>query len=113
VTGLVIAAIVIAGVGAYLFIGWRCIAPGWVTREVARQVRQFSVLAANEAETWRREAAATSIAIGLVWPLYLAFRLLTGKIADRAPLTDFEARQQLADRDRRIAQLERELGVKS
>jgi hypothetical protein len=106
--------IALAATAAYLVIGWRFIAPTWVTREVARQVEAYRFSAADPAEVagWRRTAAGEGVALGLIWPVYLLGRFLLGKVADAAPLTDFEAKRKIAGRDRRIAELERQLGIK-
>ncbi|GAA2691633.1 hypothetical protein [Nonomuraea recticatena] len=47
--------------------------------------------------------------LGLVWPLALLVVLVTGSL----PKTDKQIRAELAARDARIAELERELGIRA
>jgi hypothetical protein len=111
VTALVIT---LACLAIYLFIGWYFVAPRYVTREMARNFQRWSSLASvpGEVDGWRRFAAGEGAGLGLIWPVYLAGRLLTGGVARRAPLCDQEAKRKIAERDRRIAELERQLGIK-
>jgi hypothetical protein len=106
--------ITLAAVAAYLFVGWYLVAPRYVTREMARNFERWAILAdrPDEVAGWRRFAAGEGAGLGLIWPAYLAARLVTGSIASRAPLCDQEARRKIAERDRRIADLERQLGIK-
>jgi uncharacterized membrane protein YccC len=55
----------------------------------------------------RAFARFIGIVIGALWPLVVAGALITGRL----PKTTRELEAELRDRDRRIAQLERELGV--
>jgi hypothetical protein len=50
---------------------------------------------------------ALGCVIAIIWPLALASALVTG----RMPKTDREIRDQLEERDKRITELERELGI--
>jgi hypothetical protein len=56
----------------------------------------------------RAFARFLGVAIGLFWPVILAGALITGRL----PKTSRELEAELRDRDRRIAELERELGVR-
>lgn len=106
-------AVVLAALAAYLWYGFTRVAPAYVTRKVAAQCAFLPTSAKDPA--WvareRRDAAGDAIGLALVWPAYLAGRALTGSIADQAPFTDHELRQRLAERDRRIAELHRELNM--
>lgn len=87
-SGLVIAAAVIAGVALYLFTGFRYAAPRYVTRKVAQIVSGYPSLAgdAREVARWRREAAGMAWGPALIWPAYLLCVALkpAAWIADRA-----------------------------
>jgi hypothetical protein len=108
---LLIVIIVLALAAAYLRTGMRLAGRPYVTRQVQQHCERHPTLAEDYAEEWRREAAFEALFVTAVWPLYLAFRSLVSRVAEAAPLSDHELRRQLADRDRRIAELERELGV--
>lgn len=114
-------AVFLASVAAYLVIGWRFVAPRFVARDIARETAkaaQWQRTASYAAEC-RRDAAEAGVAVGIMWPLYvvtrvacLLGRLLVSGIAARAPLTDLEVRHALAARDRRIAELERQMELR-
>jgi hypothetical protein len=116
-SGLIIAAAVTGCVVAYLVIGFRYAAPRYVTRQVADQIEEYPSLARDPKEVarWRHTAAVEAFGPALIWPLYLACLALkpAERIARRAPLTDLEARAEIRKRDERIAQLEREAGIRS
>jgi hypothetical protein len=53
-----------------------------------------------------------ALGLGLLWPLLPAFILVT-RFLDSAPqLSQAEMRDRLAERDKRIAELEREAGIR-
>jgi hypothetical protein len=103
--------IVLACVAAYLVVGFRYAAPRFVTRMVESDIRQWPSLAHDSTERWRREAAGFAVVIGFVWPFYLGGVLLLNAIAKSAPLTDYELRRKSEQQARRIADLERQLGI--
>lgn len=112
-SALLIIAILIAIVLAYLRLGTRLAGRPYIPRAVQEHCKRYPTLAKDpvQVEGWRRDAAFESLFVTLVWPAYLTVRLLISQAAAAAPLSEHELRRQLADRDRRIAELERELGV--
>lgn len=108
---LLIVIIVLALAAAYLRAGMRIAGRPYVTRQVQANGERYPNLAVDHIEDWRREAAFEALFVTLIWPVYLGFRSLVSRVAEAAPLSDHELRRQIADRDRRIAELERELGV--
>jgi hypothetical protein len=105
--------VVIAAVcgAAYLVAGMRIAGRPYVTRQVQQRCERHWILAEDHVDEWRREAAFEALFVTAIWPLYLGVRSLISRVADGAPLSDYELRRQLAERDRRIAELERDLGV--
>ncbi|SEG94737.1 hypothetical protein SAMN04489712_15025 [Thermomonospora echinospora] len=102
---------VIVALGAcvgYLYIGFRYLPPIYIRRAV---------------EYWgvpeaRRNAAQQAAWMALVWPGYFVFlglAALTRRLGDRldkaAPLSPVELAARIQERDRRIAELERQLGL--
>ncbi len=100
-------------IAAYLIVGFGYVAPRWVTREVEESIRRCPTLAKDPAEVaeWRRDSAGLAWGPALVWPLYLLGRLVTNRIASAAPLTSHELRIENEQKAKRIAQLEKELGI--
>jgi len=110
---IIVAAAVIV-VAAYLVTGFRFVAPAWVTRQVARNISSYPELARDPqyVEEWRRDFAGLGIGVALIWPAFLMMRFLAGGIAARSPLTSHEAAQKASAQDARIADLERQLGIR-
>ncbi len=104
-------AIVLACVAAYLFVGLRLVAPRFVTRMVANGIRQWPNIADDSIERWRREAAGFAVVIAVGWPLYFVGTFLLDTISRAAPLTDYELRRKSEQQAKRIADLERQLGI--
>ena len=52
-----------------------------------------------------------ALALALIWPLVPAFMLLARFMQNSPVLSQAEMRDRLAERDRRIAELEREAGI--
>jgi hypothetical protein len=105
--------VVLAGIAAYLAVGFGYVAPRYVTRQVEGRIRRFSALAEEpgKVDGWRREEAGFSVLPALSWPFYLLGRALLGRIVAAAPPTSFELRAENEAQAKRIAELERELGV--
>ena len=101
----------LAGFGAYFATGMRLVGRPYVTRSVQSRCERYPNLAVDHTEDWRRVATFEALFVSAIWPLYLTFRSLVSRVADGAPLSDYELRRELEGRDRRIAELERELGV--
>lgn|SRR5690554_4519864 len=97
---MIVLAVILAAVAAYLWVGFACVAPGYVTRKVQRDADQFPTLAADPAYVARerREAAGEAVLIAFFWLPYIAGRAITSAIAARAPLSNHE-RQQQAERE--------------
>lgn len=110
-TALVIICVALAGIAAYLTAGMRHVGRPYITRQVQANCKSYPNLARDHTDMWRREAAFEALVVTAIWPLYLALRSLITRTASSAPLSDYELRRQLAERDRRIAELERELKV--
>jgi hypothetical protein len=110
-------AIALACVAAYLWVGWRYIGPRYVVRQVNARVLDWTgdglEVSAKRVADWRKQASGEAWGPAIVWPVCLLAWLLSGRLAIRAPLTDFEARQQAAAQAARIADLERQLGIGS
>lgn len=111
-TLLVVLGCVAAFFAAYLAIGFGYIAPRYVTCEVADSIRKYPTIATpgNVAE-WRRFAASMAWGTAIVWPFYLLGRAGTAWIHGRSPLTDHELKVKTEQQAKRIAELERELGI--
>ncbi|MEU4578964.1 hypothetical protein [Nonomuraea sp. NPDC023979] len=105
--------IVLAAVAGYLAIGLGYIAPRWAAREVENDIRQFGILAKDPGRIaeWRRDAAGFSVGIALVWPGYLVCRWLVDQIVHATPPSSHELKALNEQQARRIAELERELGI--
>jgi len=106
--------IILAFLASYFWIGWRYVGPRYVLREMTRQIREYPRLAAEAdyVAGWRKTASAEAWGVAVIWPLCLLAWLFTGKLAIRAPLTDFEAKQKADAQAARIADLERQLGIR-
>ena len=111
---LIVLLITLTALGAYITIGVRFAARPYVTREVERQCRTLPTLAkdTHTIERWRRTAAHEGLFVALIWPIALTIRHLGGALAASAPLSQAELKQQIQQRDRRIADLEREVGIR-
>jgi hypothetical protein len=106
IVALVLAA-VLAVAAAYLFAGWR-IAMSQLPRawETARQTwyAEDNIRSSVREQTW---------CMAFFWPLIMPSRVLSRRMDARIDRGDPVAlARKVADRDRRIAQLERELGIK-
>lgn len=105
---------VLACIAVYYWLGIRLVARPFVTTQVAKHVRHFPTRSArlDDIDEERRFAAVGGLMLAAVWPFVLIGRLLVGRLAASAPLCDAEARELLKQRDRRVAELERELGMR-
>ena len=105
--------IAIAGAAVWLGIGFGVVAPAWITSEVEENIRDFphSARDPESVARWRREARGLCWGPALVWPLSIV-RLLGMWSASRSELTDHELRARAAEMQRRIADLEREAGIR-
>jgi hypothetical protein len=102
---MTIAGIVIVAVGAYLLAGWR-IAVSQLPRAWAVARRDWP-----EARSQRGSVKAMTFFMFLGWPYYLAYLRISARLGEVADAGDPVAlAAKVAERDRRIAQLERELG---
>lgn len=109
---LLIVLAILVGVAAYFAAGIRLAGRPYITREMDRHCSQYPNLnTPADLERWRRQAAGESLFVAAIWPLYFAFRAITGHMAASAPLCDHEARRKVEQQGRRIAELERELGI--
>jgi hypothetical protein len=105
--------ITLSCVVAYLAIGLVFIAPRWTARQVESDIRNFGLLAdkPGKIEEWRRSAAGFSIAIACVWPFYLAWEWAIDRIVNASPPSTYELKLQNEQQAKRIADLEKELGI--
>jgi hypothetical protein len=114
--------IVLASLIAYIAVGLKYVAPLYVTRAMEGRVRLWgqelldSVLdrEPDRLERWRREEAGWAFGVALIWPLYLAgvaAERLAGVVVRDAPLTSYELKRQTEQQAKRIAELERDLGL--
>lgn len=105
--------IVLVCVAAYLGIGFMWAAPRYVTIYVEDCVSRFAILVDDPGrlEEWRREGAAFAIAVAFVWPFYFAGRRLLRRIAAAAAPSSYELKIQNKQQAKRIADLERDLGI--
>ncbi len=106
--------IVLACIAGYYWLGIRLVARPFITAHVAKHIRDYPSLAEQpgDIDEERRFAAAFGLLLSIIWPLVLIGRLLTSGLAASAPLCDAEAREQLKQREKTIAELERELGIR-
>ena len=105
--------IAIAGAVVWLGVGFGVVAPAWITSEVERKIRDFPRVAGNPATVarWRREARGMCWGPALAWPLSIV-RLLSLWAGSRSELTDHELRARAEEMRKRIADLEREAGIR-
>lgn len=105
---------VLATAAGYLALGWKLYARSAITRGVQRQYEQHPILYETRAEMaeLRREQILFALMTLPCWPLALAAVLLIDRAAARVPLAPAEAEQQIRQRDKRIAELERELRIR-
>lgn len=102
--------------GVLAVYGWAgvvLVARPYVPRRIDRRAIQFPSSAGNPryVAEWRTEAAFEGAVLAIIWPVYLVCRAVIGGLAGSAPLADVEVRARLAERDRRIAELEADLRV--
>ncbi len=97
----------VAGVlAAYLIAGWR-IAVRNLPRAWAAAARQWSV-----EDTIRGSVKGQTIFMTLAWPAYLTCLAISRRLDAAIDAGDPEAlREKIAERDARIRELERELGM--
>lgn len=105
---------VVASVAVYAYAGVRFVACPYIAREVERNCKLYPITAEDpaEVERWRREAASEGVGFALAWPITLMIQEFSRGLADSVPPTPTEAQQQIKARDRRIAELEHQLGMK-
>ena len=110
-TGLAIA---LASIVVYSYLGIRLVARPFVTDHAARRIRDYPSLAEKPGylDEERRFAAAFGLLLAIIWPVVIVGRRLTSILAASAPLCDAEAQEQIKQRDQKIADLERELGLR-
>ncbi|MUN41426.1 hypothetical protein [Actinomadura litoris] len=108
----VLAAVV--GTAVYLALGVRYAAHPFIAREVEQSCQRWPSLMnePGKIESWRRTAAIAGVGLAPLWPAYLLYRVAINALVKTAPLSPTELRRQVTDRDRRIAELERELGLR-
>lgn len=101
------ALIALAGVAAYLAVGWRM------------AVRGLPVAWANARREWHLEATirgsvkAQTICMLLFWPVFLTVRAVSARLGTVIDAGDpVRLKAQVAERDARIAEMERELGIR-
>lgn len=106
--------VVLACITTYCWAGIRLVARPFVTTQVAKHIRDFPSLASKPGnlDEERRSMAGFGLALAAIWPFVLIFQLLIGRLVASAPLSAVEASEQLKQRDRRIAELEWELGIR-
>ena len=103
---MAIAGIAIIAVCAYLIAGWRI------------AIRQLPRAWASAREAWSYDdtqlgsVKGQTLGMFLFWPVYLTVRRISDRLGDVAGKGDPVAlARKVAERDERIAQLERELGI--
>jgi hypothetical protein len=112
---------VIAGIviGCYA-IAWlvtaRVLYGRWRAKSIDHNVGSFSYTTKRAVASWneidRGPVMAGALGLALIWPLAL-LALPVIAFMDSAPqLSQAELRDRLAERDRRIAELEREAGIR-
>ncbi len=116
--------IVLACIAGYYWLGLRLVARPHVAREVAGYITEHAdhwklmgrVVAPSEIERrvagQRRTASGEALFLAAFWPVVLASRAAMGVFMATTPLSGAESRLQIQQRDRRIAELERELGIR-
>jgi hypothetical protein len=105
--------VVLSCIAIYCWAGIRLVAKPFVTTQVANHIRDYPTLAAKPGniDAERRDMAGFGLALAVIWPAALVWRLLISGLVASAPLSDVEVQEQLKQRDRRVAELERELGM--
>lgn len=101
-----------AYLAVYFWIGFAKVAPRYITRKVEQHCREWPGLTGpRELERERRNAAGDAGMAGFFWPAYLLTTWIGRSIAAASPLITLEMKRELERRDRRIRDLERELGI--
>lgn len=110
---MIVLLIVLACIVAYLAVGFVYVAPRWVAREVEKYYERYPGLAKDPRKVakWRRDMAGLAWGAALVWPFHSAARTLNDWIARATPLTSEELKAMNTQQAKRIAELERELGI--
>ena len=105
--------IVLTCVVAYLAVGFFYFAPWWINREVEKAIRRWSHVAedADEIADQRRFAASLAWLPALFWPFCWFGHWLTNRLAATTPITTHELKLKSEQQAKRIADLERELGI--
>lgn len=116
--------IVLACIAGYYWLGLWLVGRPHITRGVANYITEnaehWKVLSrvVTPSEVERRVAAhrhfvaGEALMLAAAWPLVLVGRAAMGTLMAITPLSDAEAQLLLQQRERRIAELERELGIR-
>ncbi len=117
--------IVLACIAGYYWLGLRLVARPHVAREVEDYITENAdhwkrmgsrVVTPREIEqrvaNSRRTASGEALFLAALWPVVLASRAAMGVFMATTPLSAAEAQLQIQQRDQRIAELERELGIR-
>jgi hypothetical protein len=112
-TPILVTVFAIGAVVGYLWLGVRLGARPYVTQEVQRNCERWPTLAVDPkaVEEWRRTAAYEGLVLAVAWPIRLVLRACAGRLAASAPLSTVEAERRIKERDLRIAELERQIGM--
>ena len=104
---------IVASFVVYYALGIWLVARPYVTREMAQTIAEFPSLSKDP--VWLADHRRTEAGFGLlaacIWPAVLLYRVLIHAVVS-APLAPAEAELLLAQRARRIAELEREAGIR-
>ncbi len=105
-----LALIALAG---YLYGGYRFLLV-WTARRVDRDIRAFPALARypGEIERWRRDWVAAAVFPAVIWPLLLIAEFAVDRVARAVPLSSHEQELRIREQQRRIQELESELGIR-
>lgn len=105
-TALIIVGIVVASLVAYLGVGW-ALAKRDLVNAWARARRDW-----YSKNSIRASVKTQTVAFTLLWPFVAPIRAFSTRLESVVTRGDpAELRRQLADRERHIANLERELGI--
>lgn len=102
----------IAGVLAYYAAGVWFVGRPFVVRQMEAHIRDFPNLTSEGELSYERTAmSAIGLLLSAIWPLALVGRLMTQGMSALAPMSKSEAELRLKAREKRITELERELGI--
>lgn len=106
-TGWLVAAIVLASIAAYLAMGW------WLAMRDLPQAQIRARRHWHYNDTIRSSVKEQTVSMCLVWPVLSPLRAFSCRLDEAIDARDPDLlAAKVAERDQRIAQLERELGMR-